>query len=520
MSQTEAVGDIRDRWWRLQNLYVIRDKNRALRKMRFNPAQTRIVETVRPLVDKGLPVRHIDLKSRQIGDTTFWALYYLDDTMFNRNVISFLVAQKQDTLDLIWNVVRLAYERMPSALRPDTRKESAKTLSFPELNSSIEMSLRVLSTTLHNLLVSEYALCDPLAIEETLAAVPKTANITLETVPKGVNHARDKWVEKGDGFTRCFHPWFRQAEYSLPAPPAFVRTNEEKDFAERTARRYDVKVDDEQLCWRRKTKRELKSLFKEQFAEDEDSCFLASGGQYFDAEKVTVLRDEARAELEKNPPVVQDDELLILERPQHKHVYVAGADVAEGDDGDYSVLTILCTTCRQVALRYRAHCGVDAFYRLLYRRGMEYNRALLCPERNNHGHAVILGLRELNYPNLWRDPKDRRKTLSAPKSDPKFGWLTTGDSKPIMLDALRQAVEGDSEEDAQNFEPEFTILDEEFLSEMLNIREAGGKIGSVAGKHDDVVMSYAIAWQMYRIATARTSLGKGRIITGETLESV
>lgn len=507
----------------MSHLYLIRDKDRNLRKLRNNPGQEEMKAVAMECLRLGLPINHMDLKARQVGATSWWTIFFLDDTLFTRNTVSYIVAQKNETLALIWGIVRLAYYNMPQELRPPSNEDTTRGLSFPGLNSTIKVSLKVESTTCHNLLVSEFAQCQRDDIEKTLAALPKNANVVFETVPDGVNHAEEKWKDKGDGATRIFHPWYKSPEYRLPVPKGIkvVRTESEVKFCDMALRRYGVDIDDEQIMWRRDKRRKLKSKFPEQFAEDEFSCFLASGNTYFNGAKIMALKDEAEAHLAERPPVSKTEELEVWEAPEHGHVYAAGADVAEGVEGDRSVLAILCVTCRKTAMRYMGRPGIDSFYRLLYEYGMAYKRALLAPERNNHGHAVLLGLRELDYPNLYvENPDTRLAPLKNTIKELKFGWLTNAESKPTMLDRLRIAVEGNSDEDETNFEPEFTVLDTEFLDEALGVREESRKISATGGKHDDLVMAYAIAFQMYLEVKGRTALADPRrVIMGDKRES-
>lgn len=497
-------SQLSDPIWRIQNLYLIRDKRRQRRRMVLNACQRRILAAIRPALDSRRPVRHFDLKYRQGGVSTFWLLYYLDDTIFTPNTSSAILAQEQDTLNFLWDVIRFAHSSMPPSLRPPLLKDNAKTLSFPN-GSRIMVALHVNGTGLHNLHVSEYPKCNPVEIEETIAACPPWANATLEGVGEGMNHAHEKWVAHGDGYTRLFHPWFLQEEYRLETPP-LERTEEERRLAAYALREYGVSLDDRQFAYRRRMKKELRERYPALMAEDPITCFISSGNRFFNGLKMATLLEEARQELEKNPPLKKDDELEIWELPQPRHVYAAGADVAEGVSGDYSVLAILCVTCRKTAMRYRARCATDYFHRLCHKYGVECNNALLAPENNGLGLAVVQGLKENGYPNLYREKQDTR--LNSLKDYLKFGWDTNVQTKPVMMDNLRLALEGKFEEDENNFHPEFMVLDTKFLEETLNISERGGKIQAESGKHDDLVMAYAIAFQMYlRLKRTRLDLG-------------
>jgi len=68
-------------------------------------------------------------------------------------------------------------------------------------------------------------------------------------------------------------------------------------------------------------------------------------------------------------------------------------------------------------------------------------------------------------------------------------------------------VEGDSEEDENNFAPEFTIHDTLFLSEALTFQKDGIKLGAVQGKHDDNVIATSISFQMYMKQKSKNKSG-------------
>src|SRR3990167_6824960 len=147
-SEFQVVDQFKDPLWRIQNLYLIRDKTHNKRKMQFNNAQKRIVSIVGDKIRKGLPINHYDLKYRQGGVSTFWVLFYLDNMIFNPNTINVIIAQKQESLNHLWDIVRIAHETMPDSLRPELEHDTSRTLSIKGTHSKIMVSLKVQSTVL------------------------------------------------------------------------------------------------------------------------------------------------------------------------------------------------------------------------------------------------------------------------------------------------------------------------------------------------------------------------------------
>ena len=509
--------------WRLTNLYKIRDKNRQVRHLRFN----RIQETLWRAVQGAKPIRHFSLKYRQGGVSTFWLIYWLDDTIWNQNTKTGILSHKLESLGYLMDIVRLAHQTMPEHVRPALGVEQARALSFVGLGSSIFGSLSIRSTGVHNLHISEWCWCEDAEISASLGATGPASNVTGETTGHGVgNDGYETYQLAKQGkssYRSLFIPWYLQEEYTMPSDGvAVTRTADERALTVEAAKDYGVAVTDGQILFRRAKQKEQKALFQQEFPENDEEAFLASGFPFFNNRKLYALYREAKADAEKNPPK-ETDEYAQWEAPQQGHRYVAGADVAEGVDGDWSVLAILCVNCRRQAFRWRGRVGVDAFYRACDQWGRAYNNAWLAPERNNHGHAVILGLQEITrYPDLYEEDRDTRlviRPLQKPR-ERKFGWDTTSLTKSLMLDHLKIALEGDSTEDEHTFHPEFTVHDTLLLEEGLTFQSEDGKLSAAPGKYDDCVMAWAIACQLY-LSQRRRSPGTKMtdILVGGKLES-
>jgi hypothetical protein len=99
----------------------------------------------------------------------------------------------------------------------------------------------------------------------------------------------------------------------------------------------------------------------------------------------------------------------------------------------------------------------------------------LAVERNNHGHAVLLELKEhINYDNLYMH------------TDEKLGWKTDSITRPVMLNTFISAVD----------EGELEIHDKEILSECMTLINNSGKIQASEGKHDDCIVASSIGLQL------------------------
>lgn len=510
----DPAGTLGNRWWRLRNLYPIRTKGQERRLLRFNPVQQDLARFM-----KASPkARPFVLKARQVGISTAFLLYHLDAAIFSKDCLFGVLSHSRESLGYLHEILRYSIEGMPDFVRPRMDESSKTAFSFADSRSRVFVSLGFRSTAVHRLHISEYAFIDPSEVEASLAAAGPDASVSAETTPNGMNHGFDAWSDSAAGigsWSPLFFPWFADPTYSIPLNGLKVqRTAEEIKLAERALRSHGLVLSDEQVLFRRKKQRELKRSFLQEYPEDAESCFLSSGGtRFFDAAKIQILLKEAVA----IPPVEQEADYVMWEKPQHRHVYAAGADTSEGG-ADSSVLSILCLTCDRQAFRFKARVGVDYFYKVCDKWGRAYNNALLGVERNNHGHAVLLGLSEgARYPNIFHDDKTRLTASAAPA---KLGWATDAQSRPVMLDQLNLAVCGDSEDDAAHFQPAFAIHDQEFLRECLVFEERDGRFEAAPGKHDDTIFAWAIAWQMaQRLRRRGLSLDPSKIYVGRSLES-
>lgn len=139
-----------DQYWRLNNLYFIKNKEGKKVKFRFN--------WVQELLYFSLHYFNIILKARQLGFTTFIMIYFLDSCLFNSNQSAGVIAHtREDAQDLFDGKVKFAYENLPDWLRAarQAEEDSARKLSFNN-GSSILVGTSLRSGTFQKLLISEY----------------------------------------------------------------------------------------------------------------------------------------------------------------------------------------------------------------------------------------------------------------------------------------------------------------------------------------------------------------------------
>jgi hypothetical protein len=109
--------------------------------------------------------------------------------------------------------------------------------------------------------------------------------------------------------------------------------------------------------------------------------------------------------------------------------YVVGADPAEGNpNSDDSAACVVDAASWAEVATLAGKFEPSVFASFIDRLATYYNHADAMVERNNHGHTVIAKLR------------DNGKTRLLTGYDGKVGWLSNVKGKPLLYDALAEAV--------------------------------------------------------------------------------
>jgi len=142
--------DLSDPWWRLNNLYYIKDKTGQRILFKPNWAQESLY--------RGMWYLSIILKARQLGMTTFIQLFMLDRCLFNDNQNAGVVAHnKEDAQTFFADKIKFAYDNLPIDLRNQRKATSDTSQSLRFSNGSmIRVGTSMRSGTYQYLHVSEF----------------------------------------------------------------------------------------------------------------------------------------------------------------------------------------------------------------------------------------------------------------------------------------------------------------------------------------------------------------------------
>lgn len=537
MGEAEQIAYIKahlsDVWWRLNNLYKIINEDGELVTFRMRPAQRELF--------KNMHYRNIILKARQLGFSTGIDIYLLDQALFNNNLSCGIIAQDLPAAGEIFSTkISIPFDNLPVWLRAtfpvSTRREGANGghIEFAH-GSKIRVSNSFRSGTVQRLHISEHGkICAtyPAKAKEvrtgTLNAIKDGCIVFIESTAEGVGgdfHTMStRAMDLGQlnlpltsqDYKFHFFAWWHDPKYQAPVPAGGLRLSKyHQEYFAAVEQAMGITLLDEQKQWYIRKEIEQQEEMKQEFPSTPSEAFLTSGRRVFtainvmqaegqckspllvyDIEPVTGKRTKVQALRAGNSEELQRtllNHLLVWELPDPDEDYAIGGDVAEGlENRDRSSFDVVKKSSGEQVAHWFGYLDAELFAQLMAHVGRWYNTAFIGPERNNHGHAVIQKLREV-YPHrsiyseqyLDRDHDDET---------PKLGWLTTAQSKPVIIEGLKTLLR----ENASGVRWIGTINE-------LNtyVYDTRGRMNAQTGCFDDQVMSYAIAQEMRARMPAR-----------------
>jgi hypothetical protein len=419
--------------------------------------------------------RNIILKARQLGLTTWAAARFFLKTITQPGTLTLQVAHTQASAEQIFRIVHRFLDYMPQELRSGclkTSHASSRQIVFPGLDSEY----RVVSAgernagrglTVQNLHCSELARW-PGNPADTLAglraALAPGGEQILESTPNGVGGCfYDEWHTAAEtGTVRHFFPWWTEEQYRAEAADADSASEEERDLVATHG------LTLEQIGYRRQVRANFRGLACQEFAEDEETCFRASGDSVFELSAVEIRLASAPEPMETR----RNGELEIWLPPlPGKHYVVAVDPAGGGSEGDYTAVEVIELESGLQCAEAASHVGSLEAARFLAELGHEYNDAWLAVERNNHGHGVLWLLDGVcHYPRIYAQ-------------NGQLGWLTNSVSRPIGIGRLNAAL----------IDQPDLFMSRKLLAECRSfVRQPDGSTGAQSGTHDDRVMAMAI----------------------------
>lgn len=238
--------------------------------------------------------------------------------------------------------------------------------------------------------------------------------------------------------------------------------------------------------------KEARNLNKQQIAQELLCDFQASGETFLSSEVIQRLQSQIRSPIERWGP---ENTIWVWKYFLEGHKYVISADVARGDGNDYSTFHVIDTNESEVVAELKGKVPPDQLAVLLAEAGRRYGNALLCPESNTYGYAVLTKLRDLGYTNLYfSKEKDRFNVMYGGEAIGKAGFSTQGHSRAQILTKLEEVVRNDK----------ISVYSSRLVSELKTFIWSGQKAQAQRGGNDDLVISLAIGLWLYE-ASSKTS---------------
>ena len=454
-----------------KDLLRVRDREGVERPLRANRVQREF--------ERRRGQRNIVLKARQMGVSTWIAARFFLKTITAKGVMTVQVAHTKEAAESIFRMAQRFWERLPDKLREGPLKRN-RANSGQMRFEALDSEFRVISAgdvgagrglTMQNLHCSELGRW-PGNAGETLAgmraALAPGGELVIESTPNGAYGCfYEEWGravpedDGGSGVVRHFFPWWMEENYVSAAVTDFT--------VEEAALIAAHGLTPEQIGFRRGLEASYRGLRVQEFAEDAETCFKATGDCCFEVEAV-----EARlAELGDPVEVKRNGALLRWLEPLPGKKYLVAVDTAGGGaDGDFAVAQVIeletGMQCAELQQRLRPIDMAKQAAEL----AREYNNAMIVVERNNHGHTVIAYLNEReHYANLYWQAG-------------QAGWLTTVVSKPEIISRMGALL----------VESPKLFASRRLLGECRTfVAMEGGRTGAVSGAHDDCLMAMAIA---------------------------
>jgi len=473
-----------DRRFYIENLVLIPDKNRRPIPFKFNPIQLQLYEGLKEAK------RAIVLKASQVGVTSLIVALFLVDCITKPNTTSVVIAHEEFITQRLLAKAKVFESSIPPELKPTMHHRSTYELAWEDIHSTFYIgSARSFvfgrGERIDNALCSEIAFWnDPERITIPLGErVPKEGTLIYESTPNGEDNffyyewrKAKGWQEGKSIFRPFFFPWWLNPEYAygiyegLPsdAHSPLEYSGEERFLVEHHG------LTEQQIRWRRAKIAALGEMFKQEYPEDDETCFLQTREGVFDS----LLLNE-KAKMCYQPPASFNG-AAVWYPPEDHHTYIIGADPSAGIN-DKAAAVVWDIKGLKLCARLVGHWDPFIFAEKLRELGHYYNDACLIIENNASGVAVLSKL--IDYPNLYY-----QRDLITGKPTTRLGWATSAMSKTYMLNKFKQLL------------PDLTIHDIELIRQARAFRYQGFEI--VSGDEDDILMAAMIG-----LAAKDTAIG-------------
>jgi len=318
LTEDERALLLGSKWWRMNNLYFVRDK--AGDKVLF------VMNFVQSWLMGNLWYLNIILKARQMGFTTFIDIYILDECLFNSGVEAGIIAHNKDDASKIFRrKIKYPYDNLPIEIKEVVWPVSDSKTEMQFNNGSIiTVGVSFRSGTCQYLHISEHGkICakSPDKAEEiksgALEAVATGQIVFIESTAEGRGGDFFEYCERARNLQKegieptemdyrfHFFPWWMDPSYILINPERVLITNEYKIYFEDLKRQHSISLTDEQKAWYVKKDERLGETMKREYPSTPEEAFEASiKGSYW-GDLISTIRQRRQVTNVAHDPALQ-----------------------------------------------------------------------------------------------------------------------------------------------------------------------------------------------------------------------
>lgn len=513
----------------------------TLKPLVLNRAQRKVLAELERQRLENKPIRLILLKARQWGGSTLIQAYMMWIQLTQRKHWNSLICgHKLATSQAIKHIsdkilLHIPPEFLPEGERPQLKsydgmrnvKQLTTTESLVVLGSAhCEDAVRGFDVKMvHMSEVGFWPISPHHSPQDVVRSVCGTVPlvplslVVLESTANGMgNFFHEEWLRAEAGVsdkTPVFVAWHEIEIYRLPVDDVEALWEQMDDYERMLWTDYGCTL--ESINWYHHKRREMSAAnMHSEFPTNAVEAFSANGRNVLAPEHLEELRASCQPPQQRamiGGHGVHDaallphpsGELLVWRRPERstmRNRYVVAVDVGgRSERSDWSVITVMDRLGPdgkpEVAAQWRGHCDHDVLARKAAQVATIYSRALLVIESNTLDAASTEGnggdyiLREIAsvYPNLYYRGSYERGESRRP------GFQTNVSTKEMIVHNLIAWVR----------DHRYVEHDHEAVNEMswYELKPNGRSYGAMRGKHDDLVMTRAIALWVIQQLTRR-----------------
>jgi len=229
-------------------------------------------------------------------------------------------------------------------------------------------------------------------------------------------------------------------------------------------------------------KKETRNMTKKEIAQELECSFLSSGETVLDVEHLEWVFEGIRDPLYRDG---FDRNLWVWQEFDPTSKYFMAVDVARGDGEDCSAFHVWNVTTNEIVAEYQGKLAIDMYASVVHQTATRYGTCLVVIESNNIGFMLIDKLKDLRYNNLYYSKSDEYidPIIAENISGATAGFTTSSKTRPLIIAKMEEMVRNQL----------VITKSKRLFGEFKTFVWKNGRPQAMRSKHDDLVMSFAIA---------------------------